>query len=75
MPAEAAAIAVFRNTHLPPDTPAQPADVVVTLHYPNRQNDVAGQNDVDHAENPGQASGAARCSCLAPRFGGRLVLT
>jgi len=33
---DAAAIAVFRNAHLPPfppGTPAQPADVVVTLHY------------------------------------------
>ena len=33
---DAAAVAVFRNAHLPPfppDTPAQPADVVVTLHY------------------------------------------
>jgi periplasmic protein TonB len=33
---DAAALAVFRNAHLPPfpsDTPAQPADVVVTLHY------------------------------------------
>jgi protein TonB len=32
----AAAVAVFRNAHLPPfppGTPAQPADVVVTLHY------------------------------------------
>jgi len=31
-----AALAVFRNAHLPPfppGTPAQPADVVVTLHY------------------------------------------
>jgi periplasmic protein TonB len=31
-----AAVAVFRNAHLPPfppGTPAQPADVVVTLHY------------------------------------------
>ncbi len=33
---DAAAVAVFRNAHLPPSspgTPAQPADVVVTLHY------------------------------------------
>lgn len=33
---DAAALAVFRNAHLPPfppGTPAQPADVVVTLHY------------------------------------------
>jgi protein TonB len=33
---DAAAVAVFRNAHLPPfppDTPAQAADVVVTLHY------------------------------------------
>ena len=33
---DAAAVAVFRNAHLPPlppGTPAQPADVVVTLHY------------------------------------------
>jgi protein TonB len=33
---DAAAIAVFRNAHLPPfppGTPAPPADVVVTLHY------------------------------------------
>ncbi len=33
---DAAATAVFRNAHLPPfppGTPAQPADVVVTLHY------------------------------------------
>ena len=33
---DAAAIAVFRNVHLPPfppGTPAQGADVVVTLHY------------------------------------------
>jgi protein TonB len=33
---DAAAVAVFRNAHLPPPasgTPAQPADVVVTLHY------------------------------------------
>jgi TonB family protein len=33
---DAAALAVFRNAHLPPfasDAPAQPADVVVTLHY------------------------------------------
>ena len=31
-----AALAVFRNAHLPPfppGTPAQPADVLVTLHY------------------------------------------
>jgi len=33
---DAAALAVFRNAHLPPfppGTPAPPADVVVTLHY------------------------------------------
>ena len=33
---DAAAVAVFRNAHLPPfppGTPAQPADVVVMLHY------------------------------------------
>jgi protein TonB len=33
---DAAAVAVFRNAHLPPfppGTPAQPADVVVTQHY------------------------------------------
>ncbi len=30
---DAAAVAVFRNAHLSPGTPAQPADVVVTLHY------------------------------------------
>ncbi len=33
---DAAAVEVFRNAHLPPfppGTPAQPADVVVTLHY------------------------------------------
>jgi protein TonB len=33
---DAAAIAVFRNAHLPPfppGTPAPPPDVVVTLHY------------------------------------------
>ena len=33
---DAAAVAVFRNAQLPPfppGTPAQPADVVVTLHY------------------------------------------
>ena len=33
---DAAAVAVFRSAHLPPfppGTPAQPADVVVTLHY------------------------------------------
>jgi len=33
---DAAAVAVFRNAHLPPfppGTPVQPADVVVTLHY------------------------------------------
>ena len=33
---DGAAVAVFRNAHLPPlppGTPAQPADVVVTLHY------------------------------------------
>jgi TonB family protein len=33
---DAAAVSVFRNAHLPPfppGTPAQPADVVVTLHY------------------------------------------
>ena len=33
---DAAALAVFRNAHLPPfppGTPALPADVVVTLHY------------------------------------------
>ena len=33
---DAAAVAVFRGAHLPPfppGTPAQPADVVVTLHY------------------------------------------
>jgi len=33
---DAAAVAVFRNAHLPPFPPgtlAQPADVVVTLHY------------------------------------------
>jgi protein TonB len=33
---DAAALAVFRNAHLPPFPPgtlAQPADVVVTLHY------------------------------------------
>jgi len=33
---DAAAVAVFRNAHLPPfppGTPAQPADAVVTLHY------------------------------------------
>jgi protein TonB len=33
---DAAAIAVFRNAHLPPfpsGTPVPPADVVVTLHY------------------------------------------
>ena len=33
---DAAAVAVFRNAHLPPfpsDMPARPADVVVTLHY------------------------------------------
>ena len=33
---DAAALAVFRDAHLspfPPGTPAQPADVVVTLHY------------------------------------------
>jgi protein TonB len=33
---DAAALAVFRNAHLPPfppGAPAQPADVVVTLHY------------------------------------------
>ena len=33
---DSAAVAVFRNAHLPPfppGTPAQPADVVVTLHY------------------------------------------
>jgi protein TonB len=33
---DAAAVAVFRNAHLPPfppGIPAQPADVVVTLHY------------------------------------------
>jgi len=33
---DAAAVAVFRNARLPPlppGTPAQPADVVVTLHY------------------------------------------
>jgi protein TonB len=33
---DTAALAVFRNAHLPPfppGTPAQPADVVVTLHY------------------------------------------
>jgi len=33
---DAAAVAVFRDAHLPPlpsGTPAQPADVVVTLHY------------------------------------------
>ncbi len=33
---DAAAVAVFRNAHLPrfpPGSPAQPADVVVTLHY------------------------------------------
>jgi periplasmic protein TonB len=33
---DAAAVAVFRNAHLPPfppGTPAQPANVVVTLHY------------------------------------------
>jgi protein TonB len=33
---DAAAVAVFRNAHLPPPPsgmPAQPADVVVTLHY------------------------------------------
>ncbi len=33
---DAAAVAVFRNAHLPPfppGTPAPPADVVVTLHY------------------------------------------
>jgi protein TonB len=33
---DAAAVAVFRNAHLPPfpsGVPAQPADVVVTLHY------------------------------------------
>ena len=33
---DAAAVAVFRNAHLPPfppGTPAQPADIVVTLHY------------------------------------------
>jgi len=33
---DAAAVAVFRNAHLPPfppGTPTQPADVVVTLHY------------------------------------------
>jgi protein TonB len=33
---DAAAVAVFRNAYLPPfpsGTPAQPADVVVTLHY------------------------------------------
>jgi TonB family protein len=33
---DAAAVAVFRNAHLPPfppGTPALPADVVVTLHY------------------------------------------
>jgi TonB family protein len=32
----AAAVAVFRNAHLPPfppGAPAQPADVVLTLHY------------------------------------------
>jgi TonB family protein len=36
---DAAAIAVFRNAHLPPDTQAQPADVVVTLHYRPANND------------------------------------
>jgi protein TonB len=33
---DTAALAVFRNAHLPPfpaGTPPQPADVVVTLHY------------------------------------------
>ena len=33
---DAAAVAVFRNARLPPfppGTPAQPADVMVTLHY------------------------------------------
>jgi protein TonB len=33
---DAAAVAVFRNAHLPSSpsgVPAQPADVVVTLHY------------------------------------------
>ncbi len=33
---DTAAVAVFRNAHLPPfppGTPPQPADVVVTLHY------------------------------------------
>ncbi len=33
---DTAALAVFRGAHLPPfppGTPAQPADVVVTLHY------------------------------------------
>ena len=33
---DTAAVAVFRDAHLPPfppGTPAQPADVVVTLHY------------------------------------------
>jgi hypothetical protein len=33
---DAAAVAVFRNAHLPPfppGAPAQPADVVLTLHY------------------------------------------
>jgi TonB family protein len=33
---DAAALAVFRNAHLPPfppGTPVQPADLVVTLHY------------------------------------------
>jgi len=32
------------------------------------------RNDVDRAENPGHASGTARCCCLLPRFSGRLLL-
>jgi periplasmic protein TonB len=36
---DAAAVAVFRNAHLTPDTQAQPADVVVTLHYRPANND------------------------------------
>lgn len=38
---DAAAVAVFRNARLPPfppGTPAQPADVVVTLHYRSADN-------------------------------------
>jgi protein TonB len=39
---DAAAVAVFRNAHLPPfppGTPVQPADVVVTLHYHSADSD------------------------------------